>query len=155
MGTLFVFQVFGEIAYKQHLIASNLIEGNGIITTSELLSDRSESVEDRWDRDLINLSIKYYPRILYSYNVDGLPYDGNRYGIMEPVSNDKKEILAILEKYPQGKQVIVWYDKKNPNDAVLNKDILFWPVIILSTGLLTLFVMIVKRFLAFSFRNNQ
>ena len=63
-------------------------------------------------------STEYRPQIHYAYNVDGIPYQGAQitYGSID-VSQPAAQ--AMLDKYPPGAEVAVYYNPKKPGEAVL------------------------------------
>ena len=65
-------------------------------------------------------TVKNFPAVEYEFSVGGKDYRGARIGIGD-VGPD--EIDATLAKYPVGKTVTVFYDPKNPNECVLERDV--------------------------------
>jgi hypothetical protein len=63
----------------------------------------------------------YKPAIAYSYTVDGIRHVGTRINFSDSSPTlEKDEATAWLDKhYPVGKQVIVYYDRANPDLATL------------------------------------
>jgi hypothetical protein len=60
-----------------------------------------------------------FAEISYSFSVGAQTYHGNRIGLGEP---DSAEIVATLQRYPQGKIVTVHYDPANPSECILERD---------------------------------
>ena len=60
-------------------------------------------------------------KVTYSYTVDGQIYQTYPVSIGEPrvESIDQKNVQLVLDKYPLGKEVKVYYDPENPETAVL------------------------------------
>ncbi|HNQ93037.1 MAG TPA: DUF3592 domain-containing protein [Anaerolineales bacterium] len=60
-----------------------------------------------------------YPVVQYSYQVGGQAYQGAK--IAPGMEVGGTGAGRVVEKYPQGAQVMVFYDPNNPSDAVLEK----------------------------------
>ena len=65
-------------------------------------------------------TVKNFPDVEYEFSAGGKNYRGSRVGIGD-IGAD--EIDATLAKYPVGKSVTVFYDPKNPNECVLERDV--------------------------------
>lgn len=61
----------------------------------------------------------YGVRIDYRYQVNGVEYSSNRYSISSTSSQDQEKYLKIVEEYPRGKQIDVYYNPESPERAVL------------------------------------
>jgi len=67
-------------------------------------------------------SISYYPRIAYSYAVQGREYQGHRLAADGTQGFDKPELAqAAADGYLPGHPVRVYYDPANPGAAVLER----------------------------------
>lgn len=64
------------------------------------------------------------PRVEYEYTVAGKTYRGRRIDLGEKTSS--YELEAILDRYPVGTAVTVYYDPADPNTAVLDRDMAWW-----------------------------
>ena len=64
----------------------------------------------------------YLAKINFSYEVDGITYESDRinfdYGMR--TSNLRKQ-QSVVEQYPEGSTIPVFYDPKDPSQAVLEK----------------------------------
>lgn len=60
-----------------------------------------------------------YPVVQYSYQVGGQTYQGAR--IAPGMEVGGTGAGRVIEKYPAGAQVMVFYDPNDPSDAVLEK----------------------------------
>jgi len=60
-----------------------------------------------------------YPVVQYSYQVNGQPYQGMKVAPGPEVGGTGAN--KVVARYPAGAQVMVFYDPKNPADAVLEK----------------------------------
>ncbi len=61
------------------------------------------------------------PLVKYEYQVNGTPYRGTRISFAERIGG--ADVLPTLAHYPVGKQVQVYYDPANPQQAVLERDL--------------------------------
>ena len=60
-----------------------------------------------------------YPVVQYSYQVNGQMYQGMK--IAPGMEVGGTGAGKVVERYPEGAQVMVFYDPNNPSDAVLEK----------------------------------
>ena len=69
-----------------------------------------------------NQSTTYLAKILFSYEVDGVTYESDcinfDYGMR--TSNISKQ-QSMVEQYPMGREITVFYDSENPQQSVLEK----------------------------------
>ena len=79
---------------------------HGQVVSAEILTTR------------INFDIAPRPVLNYTYKVHDITYQGSRISYA-PDTNRLADAQAILEKYPAGSAVIVFYDSNRPQDAVL------------------------------------
>ncbi len=61
------------------------------------------------------------PHVEYEYSVENKQYRGKRISLAEIISGS--EIEAVLERYPVGAVVTVYYDPNNPNNSLLERDL--------------------------------
>ena len=98
----------------------------------------SEAVISRGGRG----SKMYEPSVRYAYRVGGHNYEGDRvfYGFTDFYLRRGAE--AVIEKYPIGQLVDVYYDPTDPNSAVLKPGVTLrtWVAVGL-LGLLVLFIL--------------
>lgn len=67
-------------------------------------------------------STAYYPVVLYEYNVDGKPYQGQRISFgLEVGSGWRGQAEKKIASYPPGSMVEVFFNPQNPAEAVLEK----------------------------------
>lgn len=106
---LFSLLMFGIIVYLR--IAANAVKNwssvPGKVTTSRVSYESSA--------DKTNAT----PFVVYVYEVDGKTYEENSIspGILT-ISNAEK----VVARYPRGSEVTVYYNPKNPSQAVLEKN---------------------------------
>jgi hypothetical protein len=60
-----------------------------------------------------------YPVVLYTYQVEGQTYQGQRIYFGGEVGGSA--MTGVIKKYPVGAQVPVYYNPQNPADAVLER----------------------------------
>jgi len=118
----------------------NYHETEGIVLKSEIVKKVSHSEK--------GTSITYEPRVFYQYRVGSRVYqnDGIRKK-MKGLSSSYSWANGIVNKYPAGKKVYVYFNPSDPQDSVLEKGIYFEQFFKLIFGLSfllfgTLFLMI-------------
>jgi len=96
---------------------------------------RSE-VEIRKDYDEDGEHTYYYPRIFYTYEVDGETYNGARYKMLDASMSQRKS-YALTSNYPAGASIDIYYDPEDPAQSVIEAGAQFYLYIflILSLGL--------------------
>ncbi|MBA6256017.1 MULTISPECIES: DUF3592 domain-containing protein [unclassified Colwellia] len=60
--------------------------------------------------------------IIYQYKVNGKSYESNRIGFGFKGSDKKQNVDLIINRYPIGKRVAVYFDKSNPSFSVLEPE---------------------------------
>ncbi len=68
--------------------------------------------------------ISYYPRIIYEYEVDGQRYQGKDLRASDRFMTKgmpQIKVMEIVDQYPAGTQVVVYYNPANPAEAALVK----------------------------------
>ena len=63
----------------------------------------------------------YYPRISYVYLVGGKEYTGNVVFFSQYGTGGPSGVQEIVDRYPEGKRVSVYYDPQDPQLAVLER----------------------------------
>lgn len=63
----------------------------------------------------------YFPNITYQYTINGQQYTNNTYAQRPSLINNKAIIQRILNNYPVGSTVTVYYNPNNPQEAYLQK----------------------------------
>jgi len=85
-------------------------------TPGEVLESNIEEDSDGWA-----------PRVRYSFEVMGRRYTNDRlYFHIPPRTLYERGAEAHLVPYPVGKQIDVYYNPQNPQDAVLDRRMPFW-----------------------------
>lgn len=101
----------------------------GKIITSKVTMSSSHRLRD-------NKGISYYPDVDYEYVVDGKKYIGEKIFYGQYGSGMRDKIQKIADKYPAGKMVTVYYNPKNPGEAVLERGIRWSIFLALILGLI-------------------
>ncbi|MFO0945542.1 MAG: DUF3592 domain-containing protein [Planctomycetota bacterium] len=97
--------------------ASQWPETTGKVVTSRVQAKRSKPGDGDYDFD--DTEVENLPLVEYEFMVDGRKFRGNRVTIGEKTS--EFELEEILDRYPVGAIVTVYYDPKNPQKAVLER----------------------------------
>jgi hypothetical protein len=71
------------------------------------------------------LVIFYEPVIEYSYRVDGREYHSTQISFGGKLAGSEELARAKAARYPQGADVVVHYDPKNPSNAVLDAKVAY------------------------------
>lgn len=80
----------------------------------------SSYIGKRSHRDSNNsTSIVYTPKIRYQYQVEGKHYTCNRIGFGGESGGKRSKAKKVVDKYPSGKKVTVYYNPQDPKIAVL------------------------------------
>lgn len=85
----------------------------------------------------------YGVRVRYSYNIDGKVYTGTAIAPGYRYSTEEVPQRALLNRYPKGKQVAVYYNPTNPEEAYLEYGLPRFLIAILVLALIFLLVVIV------------
>lgn len=84
----------------------------------------------------LNSSISGALEFLYSYEIQGVVHQGNRPFFANSFKNLKgKRMWDLIEKYPEGKEVNVFYNPSSPNESTLEpgrKDGVLTVIIVMS-----------------------
>jgi hypothetical protein len=63
----------------------------------------------------------FRPVIRYTYQVGGVDYEGSHLMVGDDPLGSKAAMEKILARYPQGRQVLVYYNPLKPEESVLEK----------------------------------
>ena len=68
----------------------------------------------------------YYPKVRYQYEVSGKTYTGDRINFSGGEGGEKRgQAQAVADRYPAGQKVVVYYDPKHPERAVLERGLIW------------------------------
>jgi len=70
-----------------------------------------------------SVSYRYHPEIHYQYQIMGTEYQGNKIAFGPKVSGNRSRAEKMIEKYPTGANVTVYYRPDKPANAVLERSI--------------------------------
>lgn len=82
----------------------------------------------------------YSPEVVYAYVVDDLSYENEEIKFGENSYGSEREAQAILNRYPVGQVVVVFYDPAQPEKAVLEPGVSGGSYIVLGIGAVFVFV---------------
>lgn len=82
----------------------------------------------------------YSPQVAYAYAVNGRSYEGQTIKFGENSYSSKRKAQAILDRYPNGQRIAVFYDPTQPDKAVLEPGVSGGSYIVLGIGLLFVFI---------------
>ena len=92
-------------------------QGTIVLSTVKVSTTRHEDDDEIWEE------ISYFPKVQYEYSVMGKTYTGGRiaFGASKGFSS-RAAAEKVLERYPVGETVTVYYNPNNPADAVLERE---------------------------------
>lgn len=82
----------------------------------------------------------YSPQVTYAYAVNGRSYEGQTIKFGENSYGSKRKAQEILERYPNGQRIAVFYNPAQPDRAVLEPGVSGGSYIVLGIGLLFVFL---------------
>ncbi len=106
----------------------------GVITASEV----SSSSQSMGSSTRSRTSTSYFPSVEYQYTVNGAPQEGYEIVFGGYSFSSRQEAGAILQKYPLGQKVRVYYKPRKYHRSVLEPGLHGLPYILLFGG--TIFV---------------
>ena len=97
-----------------------------------------ESKTDSYEKQ----TVSYRANVVYSYLVDGKAFRSNRIAFETYSTSQKGKALTIVNRYPAGEIITVYYDPANPNSAILEKGTgnTVYPAIVIAIGCLCAFL---------------
>lgn len=121
-----------EILLTVSIIGCTFLLMNGIFLGIILSTQRKMNAVQGWSSTMGTVSNSYlerrrsskggsvnYPKVQYSYQVGGQAYQGSK--IAPGMEVGGTGAGRVVERYPVGAQVMVFYDPQNPADAVLER----------------------------------
>ena len=67
------------------------------------------------------LTTTYYPEVRYTYQVMGVEYAGDKVSFGGAVGGNRNKASEVVAQYPIGKNITVYYDPNNHEDAVIER----------------------------------
>lgn len=110
------------VKYREIRAAGRWMETTGTVIES-CVESRKKPADDI-DSDT---AVTNSPNVVYEYRVNDQSFRNGRITIGERTS--EYELESILDRYPVGAQVLVYYNPANPQEAVLERDVpasTFW-----------------------------
>jgi len=101
--------------YLAWLLARLQASKNWPTTKAEILQSRVEQDSDGW-----------IPYVSYRYTVDQQDFEGARIGVYTANTSTESSAKRQLINYPSGKTVRVFYNPRNPKEAVLDIKMSLW-----------------------------
>ncbi len=98
--------------------------------------------------DLLSNEDGYWPVVTYQYEVDVVLYQGTGIRVFGAPSGSYEEAQRIMNQYPVGARVSVYYDPARPRRAVLEPGMYVLPATVL------VWAALVPGFIAWIFFNN-
>jgi len=92
-------------------------------------------------RDEESRTVTFLPRVSYAYTVDEQEFQGDQIGFGKFEFSAAKKAKAIVENYPLGENVKVFYNPLDPQEAVLERTI-FRPFSYMISGIIFILVML-------------
>lgn len=109
--------VFGYIFYQDLRVNFIYKKTNAIIISSEV-----DQYEVKRTGSAVMTVTEYFPKIKYTYNVNGKPHVAGRLDVWESSYRSSEIPRNIVRRYMKGEQVLCWYDPNVPDHAVLSKE---------------------------------
>lgn len=97
-------------SYRTGINSKQWKKVNGIITSSEIISESGASIDDQ--------RVFYAFRVSYKYKINDNNYEGHSLS-RKPQGRSKEASLIKKKQYPINKEVVVYYNPNNPKQAVL------------------------------------
>jgi len=95
----------------------------------------SSSVRKEVRRDSGKTVTTYYPSVQYRYRIDGRQHTSYRIAFGKKVGSVKAIAQKVVDRYPSGKTVTVYYDPDDPQYAILEKGFKWSSLIVFMVGL--------------------
>lgn len=100
---------------KQAAQSQNWPSVPGMVVESAVRQVNSQDAEGDTD-------IRYAPQVVYEYTVDAHPYRSSQMSFGPTQTHQRRtDAEAIMQRYPVGAAVAVYYDPQNPGQAVLER----------------------------------
>ncbi len=126
IGILFVLE--GAYFYQQDTESESWYQTEGVILSSDIYTESGEH------------GTMYKANIVYQYQVNGINYTSDDVSTGHLSSSDRNYAQQTVNKYYVGKTVTVFYNPKDPSNAVLEPGATIFPYIIILFGLLPIIV---------------
>ncbi len=98
--------------YKNAKESESWPSTNGFVVSSRVKTDLGKSDDDE---------PKYTASITYKYTIEGIEYTSERVAFSSGTFLKKGKADSLVRRYPEGKEVKVYYDPEKLHDAVLER----------------------------------
>jgi len=82
----------------------------------------------------------HQPDIHYRYEVNGRVYEGSRVSLHDHRDGNLGNVKAIVERYPVGSAIEVYFDPSEPSQAILEPGVAWFNVLFLGMGVVFVLV---------------
>ncbi len=89
---------------------------------------------------LVRSGSKLKPKIVYQYSVGDRTFKGENIYAGTLILSLSSPASTLIKQYPEGKKVTVYYNPKNPQEAVLKRGINIDAMVLLGVGLFMFFI---------------
>ena len=121
-----VFVVLGLLSLHTYIktakMFQNFVVAKGLVISSEVQSQQKRIKTKKGFSHLL----KYFPKILYSYQVENREYINDKYNPDVGSRADSSWAADIVSRYPTGEECIVYYNPQNPPNSYLNNETNAW-----------------------------
>jgi MFS superfamily sulfate permease-like transporter len=121
---------FGAVEFKRALASKSWPSVTGAITSS--------SIQKKQTRKNNRTVISYYPRVQYRYTVAGKTHSADRIAFGGTAGGSRSKAQKIVNQYPSGKTLPVYYDPDDPSVAALETGHSLMAIVIILAGLVFL-----------------
>jgi hypothetical protein len=87
----------------------------------------------------------YEPKVRYAYEVDGRHFEGSRLTVTARAYASEATAKRVLEAYPVGGSIIVWYQPDDPAFAVIDRRIPYLALSLLALSAAALSLLVLAR----------
>ena len=143
----------GAFNIYKGLESQNWGETQGIILSSQI-EERQETDRD-YDGGVDTTYTVYIAKIQYQYTVNGETHISNKISYSYGSTQNKSDAQKLVNKYPSGKSVTVYYNPSNHDEAVLQTGVSDLNYIMTLAGVLPLIIGIVFLYLAFRTKKSK
>jgi hypothetical protein len=116
----------------------------GTITSSEVTRSTDAEGAD-----------SYSPEVTYTYSVNNAGYSNDTIKFGENSYSSRRKAQEIVDNYPAGKNVTVYYDPERPDRSVLEPGVSAGSYIVLGIGVFFILITLVTIPISFFFRNRS
>lgn len=118
---------FGVMYYGNHIVDQSAASRYWPTAMGQVTVSRVEgttwSKESRSNRyrssNTETAKTSYGADVQYEYRAQGKPYTGANIRLLMPLESSPAEVQPILDRYPVGKRVTVYFNPQDPGESVL------------------------------------